>query len=118
KAMDRAHTFAPQVEGVAVRSHDAVEFLQQSVHYGYLDRDSAGEIIGEAIGLAHVNLGKTLFQDDLIDKVPVELASANKAIPLYQLGDVVTVAMASPLDAKVVKAFELFLGARVSPVFS
>ena len=118
KAADSCQTFAPQLEGLAIHSNDAVEFLQQAVHYGYLDRDTAGEIIGEAIGRTHVNLGKTLFQQDLIDKVPLELATANKAIPLYQLGNVVTVAMVDPLDTKVIKALELFLSAKVSPVFS
>ncbi len=118
KAADSCQTFAPQLEGLAIHSSDAVEFLQQAVHYGYLDRDTAGEIIGESIGRTHVNLGKTLFQQDLIDKVPLELATANKAIPLYQLGNVVTVAMVDPLDTKVIKALELFLSAKVSPVFS
>ena len=118
KAADSCQTFAPQLEGLAIHANDAVEFLQQAVHYGYLDRDTAGEIIGEAIGRTHVNLGKTLFQQNLIDKVPLELATANKAIPLYQLGNVVTVAMVDPLDTKVIKALELFLSAKVSPVFS
>jgi type IV pilus assembly protein PilB len=118
KAADRSRSFASQLEGLASRSTDAVDFLQQAVQYGYIDRDSAGEVIGEAIGRTHVNIGKTLFQQDLIDKVPLELAIANKVIPLYKLGTVVTVAMVDPLDTKVVKALELFLGAKVSAVFS
>ena len=118
KAADRAPTYAAQLEGLSIRNDDAVDFLQESVHYGYLDRDSAGEIVAEALGAAHVNLGKTLFQQELIDKVPLELAAKNHAIPLYQLGGVATVAMVDPRDKKVVKAVELFLGMKVSPVFS
>ena len=118
KAAKSCASFAPQLEGIAVRTADAVQFMMQAVHAGYLDRDSAGEIVAEAIGCTHVNLGKTLFQQDLIDKVPLELASLNKAIPLYKLGTVVTVAMADPLDSKAMSALEVFLGAKVSPVFS
>jgi type IV pilus assembly protein PilB len=118
KAIDHCTTFAPQLEGLATHTGDAIDFLQQAVHYGYLDRDTAGEIIAEAMGRTHVNLGKTLFQQDLIEKVPLELASSKKVIPLYKLGAVVTVAMVDPQDAKTISALELFLGARVSPVFS
>jgi len=118
KAAKSCASFAPQLEGIAVRAPDAVQFMMQAVHAGYLDRDSAGEIVAEAIGCTHVNLGKTLFQQDLIDKVPLELASLSKAIPLYKLGTVVTVAMADPLDSKAMSALEVFLGAKVSPVFS
>src|SRR6185295_256646 len=110
KAAKSCASFAPQLEGIAVRTADAVQFMMQAVHAGYLDRDSAGEIVAEAIGCTHVNLGKTLFQQDLIDKVPLELASLNKAIPLYKLGTVVTVAMADPLDSKAMSALEVFLG--------
>jgi len=118
KAAKSCASFAPQLDGIAVRTADAVQFMMQAVHAGYLDRDSAGEIVAEAIGCTHVNLGKTLFQQDLIDKVPLELASLSKAIPLYKLGTVVTVAMADPLDSKAMSALEVFLGAKVSPVFS
>jgi len=118
KALDSYPTYAAQLEGLAVNSQDAVDFLQEAVHYGYVDRDSAGEMIGEAIERTHVSLGKTLFQQDLVDKVPLELARSMKVIPLYKLGNVVTVAMADPLDAKTIGALELFLGAKVSPMFS
>src|SRR5438105_14573715 len=100
KAVERCPSFAAQLEGIAAHSADAIEFLQEAIHYGYLDRDSAGEIAADAIGCTHVNLGKTLFQQDLIDKVPVEIARAQKLIPLYKLGTVVTVAMVDPLDAR------------------
>jgi len=110
--------FAAQLEGIAGRSADAVAFLQEAVSYGYIDRDTAGEMLGESIGRTHVNLGKTLFQQDLIDKVPAEVAKNQMVIPLYKLGTVVTVAMVDPLDRKAITALEVFLGAKVSPVFS
>jgi len=118
KVIDHCPAFAAQLEGIASRSADAVALLQEAIHYGYVDRDSAGEIAAEAIACTHVNLGKTLFQQDLIDKVPVEIARAQKLIPLYKLGTVVTVAMVDPRDARALAAVEVFLDAKVSPVFS
>jgi type IV pilus assembly protein PilB len=116
---ERCSAHRPQLEGLARHAGgDAVEFAQSVVQYGYLDRDSAGEILASSIGRTYVNLGKTLFQDEVIRKVPLEFAEKSKAVPLYKLGEAVTVAMVDPADAKALKALETFVGARVSPVFS
>lgn len=119
KAEDRCAAHRSQLEGLARHAgNDAVQFVQTVVQYGYLDRDSAGEILAETIGRTYVNLGKTLFQDDVIEKVPLEFAEKLKLIPLYKLGDAVTVAMVDPVDPKALTALQAFLGAKVSPVFS
>ncbi len=97
---------------------DAVEFVQSVVQYGYLDRDTGGEVLATALGRTYVNLGKTLFQDEIVAKVPVDFAEKAKALPLYKLGNAVTVAMVDPLDAKAIQGLEASLGAAVSPVFS
>ncbi len=108
-----------QLESLARHAgNSAVAFVQSAVHYGYLDRDSAGEVIASSIGRTYVNLGKTLFQDDVIRKVPVDYAEKAKVLPLYKLGGAVTVAMADPLDAQALKGLEAFLGSSVSAVFS
>ena len=115
----RCPAFRDQLEGIARQAGDnAVDFAQLLVQYGYLDRDTAGEILAETIGKTYVNLGKTLFQDAVIHSVPFEFAKQYLAVPLYKFGDAVTVGMVNPLDAKVLKALEVFLGAPVSPVFS
>ncbi|HXN16345.1 MAG TPA: ATPase, T2SS/T4P/T4SS family, partial [Usitatibacter sp.] len=115
----RCAVFRGQLEALARHANnDAVEFVQLTVQHGYLDRDSAGEILAESIGRTYVNLGKTLFQDDVVAKVPLEFAQQFKVIPLYKLGSAVTVAMVEPKDAKSIKALEAFLGTTVSPVFS
>ncbi|HEX6635527.1 MAG TPA: GspE/PulE family protein [Usitatibacter sp.] len=97
---------------------DAVEFVQSVVQYGYLDRDTGGDIVSTAMGRTYVNLGKTLFQDEVVAKVPAEFAEKSRALPLYKLGNAATVAMVDPHDAKTLQALESFLGASVSPVFS
>ena len=109
----------PHLEGLARNSrNDGLQFAQSIVQYGYLDRDQAGEIIAAQMGRTYVNLGKSLFQDAEIARVPLEIARKLLAIPLYRMADTVTVAMVAPNDAKTVQALETFLGAKVSPVFS
>jgi type IV pilus assembly protein PilB len=119
KIAERCAPHRAQLEGLAQHAEgDAVAFVQMVVQYGYLDRDSAGEILAETIGRTYVNLGKTLFQNDMIAKVPQEFAEKLKLIPLYKLGDAVTVAMVDPNEPKALTALQAFLGAKISPVFS
>jgi type IV pilus assembly protein PilB len=116
---ERCPAHRAQLEGLARNAGgDAVDFVQSVVQYGYLDRDTGGDIVASAMGRTYVNLGKTLFQDDVVAKVPVEFAEKSKVLPLYKLGNAVTVAMVDPLDARALQGLETFLGARVSPVFS
>jgi type IV pilus assembly protein PilB len=114
----RCPAFRDQLEGVARHSgDDAVAFAQLLVQYGYIDRDSAGEVLAATIDKTYVNLGKTLFQDAVLQLVPAEFAQQHKLIPLYKFGEAVTVAMVNPLDAKVITALEALLGAPASAVF-
>jgi type IV pilus assembly protein PilB len=96
---------------------DAVKFAELVVQHGYVDRDSAGDLIGGLFGRTYVNLGKTLFQQPLVQKLPGEIALKLRAIPLYQLGKAVTVAMSEPNDPEALKAMAALMGAPVSPVF-
>ena len=115
----RCGAYRPHLEALVRQAKDeAVEFVQLAVQHGYLPRDGGGDVLGQAVGRTYVNLGKTLFQDEILLKVPLEYANLHKVIPLYKLGAAVTVAMVAPNDAKVVKGLEALLGSPVSPVFS
>lgn len=116
---ERCGAYRKQVEPLVRQANgNAIELAQLAIQHGYIDRDTAGDLLGAALGCTYVNLGKTLFQEEVLACVPVEAATASKAIPLYRLGDAVTVAMANPADAKLLNALRIFLGSAVSPVFS
>jgi type IV pilus assembly protein PilB len=115
----KASPFAKHIYALAKHCEgDAVNFAQLVVQHGYVDRDTAGDMIGGMFGRTYVNLGKTLFQHALIEKLPGEMALRLRAVPLYQLGKAVTVAMSAPNDQQSVTALAVFMAAPVSPVFS
>lgn len=115
---EQAGAFAKDVHALRM-SHgdDAIEFGELLVHFGYLDRDTVGDILATEMGRTYVNLGKTLFQRELLDKVTSELARKLCAIPLYRMGNKVTVGMTNPADEKAIRALEMLLGMSVSPMF-
>lgn len=97
--------------------NNGAEFAQMVIADGYIDRDSAGEILAKLLNRTYVNLADTLFQPEVIERLPGEMARRYRAIPLYQFGKAVTIGMDSPNDGDAIKALENFLMAPVSPVF-
>jgi len=102
---------------VKAAKNDAVDFAQLVIQDGYLDRDTAGELLAAQLNRTYVNLSKTLFQDEIVALLPGDMAQRYQAIPLYQLGKAVTVGMLAPNDPQVVAVLESLLAKQISPVF-
>lgn len=103
---------------VRAANGDAMAFAQAAILDGYIDRDSAGELLASLMNRTYVNLSKTLFQDELVFLLTGEIAQQYQAIPIYQLGKVVTVGMVTPNDQQIIAVLEKLLMKPVSPVFS
>jgi len=97
--------------------NDAVQFAQLVIQDGYLDRDTAGDLLAGRMNRTYVNLSKTLFQDEIVSMLTGVIAQRYQAIPIYQLGNVVTVGMVTPNDPEIVTALENLLMKPISPVF-
>lgn len=82
------------------------------------DRNLLAKLYSDSIGKAHVPLGKTLFQREALALLPAEIAKKLLCIPVYKMGDTLTVAMAHPEDTAVIASLEKLVGCPVSTVFA
>lgn len=82
------------------------------------DRYALAKLYGDSLGKAHVPLEKTLFEQEALAKLPVEIARRQLCIPVYMMGDALTLAMAHPEDARLVSNLEKLMGCAVSAVFA
>ena len=73
---------------------------------------------GDLIGLTYVDLDKTYFQHNVLQLVSRQFARDNFIIPIYKMGDVVTVATSDPANPMLLKKIEMTVKSAVSPVFS
>lgn len=73
---------------------------------------------GDSIGVSYVDMDKTIFQTKAVQKIPMEFAKEHCVIPIYQMGDVVTIATADPTNQHTIKKAEKLMGSPVSPVFA
>lgn len=97
---------------------DGLSVLEHLFRTGAAEKSVLGMLWSEAIGVAYVDLDKTLFQSQLVAKLPKDFAVKNHIIPLYQLGEKVTVAAANPANLDVINEAEWLMEVPVSPVFS
>ena len=61
---------------------NAYTFAETAIQRGLVDRDVAGTILGNSVGVNYLNLYKTSFQDDVLALLPLELAKQYQAIPV------------------------------------
>lgn len=109
------------LRGGAVQGTSDKPRLVSGVHLsdgGSVDRHQLGRLWGDALGIAYINLDKTLFQAKALQKIPIEWARDHWIIPLYELGDVLTVATAFPNDRKLIDEAAEIVGRPISPVFA
>ncbi len=81
-------------------------------------KETIGKLWGDSMQMAYVDPTRSIIQYALLDKLPRDFAGQHRLIPLYALNEVVTVAMADPLDQTVLDRLEGYLGAIPSTVFA
>lgn len=81
-------------------------------------KDFLGKLWADSIGLAYVDLAKSIFQGQIVQKMPEQFAKRNRVIPLYQLGESITVAADNPVNRAMLQETEKIINNPVSAVFA
>ncbi len=81
---------------------NALDVLATLIQSGIGTKRQLCQLWCDSIGIAHVDLEKSLFQSKVVRKIPERFARQHYAIPIYQMGDTVTVATPIP-DNKALK---------------
>ncbi len=82
-----------------------------------LSKDDACRCWADAMQVAYVDPFASVVTEAAVAKLPAEVAEKARAIGLYIFGGALTVAMADPLDAELVRRLTLVAQMPVSPVF-
>lgn len=100
---------------------DAFKFLlrlAKGAQGGPIGKEDLGKIWGDLIGFPFVDLRKTFFQTKVVEKLPEDMARKYTAIPIYELGQAVTLATGDPENTRALLDIESALQVKVSPVFA
>jgi type IV pilus assembly protein PilB len=97
---------------------NALDVLATLIQSGVGTKRMLCQLWCDSIGIAHVDLEKTLFQPHIVRKMPERFARQFFAIPVYQMGDTVTVAVPAPDNQRIKKEIEKIIGGPVNLVFA
>lgn len=95
-----------------------LEQLNAIVEARLLPKDIACRRWADSLNLAYVDVMASIITDEAVELLPLEVARKARAIGLYVIEGVLTVAMATPEDEALRKRLEQITQMPVSPVFA
>jgi type II secretory ATPase GspE/PulE/Tfp pilus assembly ATPase PilB-like protein len=110
--------FAAELEATG-RTHGSgtLAHLQSLIDGRHLSKDEACRLWANSIGIAYVDILASAITDEAVQKIPLPVARKVKAIGLYLIDNVLTVALGSPGDKDLVRRIEQIAQVPVSAVF-
>jgi len=102
------------------REHGAgtLAHMQMLIERKHLSKDEATRQWANSIGIAYVDVLSSAIMEEAVGKIPAEIAKRAKAVGLYVIDGVLTVAMATPQNADLLRRLEQIAQLPISPVFS
>ncbi|MBI3616445.1 MAG: type II/IV secretion system protein [Candidatus Omnitrophica bacterium] len=103
-----------QAQGEAVRTGQTIR--QTLIRLKFLDPPTMAHWLSRLLGVPRVELASYLIDPQVLDVVPEALARKHQLIPLFKLGQTLTVATADPLNLIAMDELRLRTGLTVEPV--
>jgi len=91
---------------------------ERLVNLGYLDDEDLAAALSLQTGLPHARLDHARFDEELVRRIPSDLAQRHQMIPLLATDGDLWVAMSDPLDGEGLQAIGKALGVRVWPLIA
>ncbi|WP_414660420.1 GspE/PulE family protein [Horticoccus sp. 23ND18S-11] len=110
--------YSQEVTALAARHGESLQLLQAIIDEKYVSKDDACRFWADALGVAYVDPFASLITEEAIEKIPGEVAKKVKAIGLYVLNNVLTVAMSAPTDPELIRRLGQIAQTPVSAVFA
>jgi len=110
--------YSRELDQLLSKFPDQIDLLLASIDQKLVTKDDACRLWGDAIGVAYVDPFASVVTEEAIEKIPAEIAKKVKSIGLYMLAGTLTVAMATPDDAELVRRLSQIAQVPISPVFA
>ncbi|KPK40062.1 MAG: type II secretion system protein GspE [Omnitrophica WOR_2 bacterium SM23_29] len=86
------------------------------IRLGMVDEEAILSFIEEQMGIPRMDLSNYLIDPKIIELIPENLAHKYLLIPLFKIGDTLTVAMADPMDVFAIDEIRLKTHCEIEPV--
>jgi type II secretory ATPase GspE/PulE/Tfp pilus assembly ATPase PilB-like protein len=109
--------FGPKLNALAERHENPLDLLQALIDQKLLLKEDACRLWGDFLGIAYVDVLASGITDEAVRLIPIEIARKVRAIGIYVIDGVLTVAMATPEDASLVHSLGRITQIPLSAVF-
>jgi type II secretory ATPase GspE/PulE/Tfp pilus assembly ATPase PilB-like protein len=106
-----------KLEVLAAKHENPLDLLQAVIDQKLLHKADACHLWSDFLGIAYVDVLASGITLQMAKHIPLEIARKVRAVGLYVIDGVLTVAMATPEDAKLVRRLEQIAEIPLSPVF-
>lgn len=88
------------------------------VKLGFITEEDLTAFLAEQLGVPYVDLGSYIIKPEIIKLVPEAIARRYKLIPIFKIGNILTIAMADPLNFYALDEVRLKANCEVKSVIS
>jgi CheY-like chemotaxis protein len=113
--VERGVATRAQIEAALRDRHHASLPLASRLHAAGVDEGALAAVLAERYGMPGVDLSRTTIALEALDVAPRAVAEGDLILPLSLEGGRIHLAMAHPLDARVVSELRFVTGLEVSP---
>jgi type II secretory ATPase GspE/PulE/Tfp pilus assembly ATPase PilB-like protein len=110
--------YADDIAKLTARHGETALLVQAMIDEKLLLKEDACRYWADSMHVAYVDPFASVITEEAIEKIPMEVAKKVKAIGLYVLDGVLTVAMAAPADTELIRRLSQIAQMPVSPVFA
>ncbi len=116
--IEKGHLDASQLAKVAGPVHGDLELAQAIVEAGLVDAKSVLEARAEALGVSCIEINPYSIDPAIVEVVPEAIARRIRAVPLFRVGNDLTLAMVDPSDVIAIDEVRDATGCDVLPVLA
>jgi len=109
-------TYVQLQEALRIQKNSAGRLGEILVNLGYVTEKDIMDVLEFQLGIDQVDLLNTQVDPEVINKIPESMIRRHRVIPIAQAGNVLTVAMADPLNIVAADDIKVATGLEVKPV--
>ncbi|WP_221032810.1 GspE/PulE family protein [Actomonas aquatica] len=106
------------LQALALTVDDPLQLIEQLIRSGNVNKTEICRLWAGQVNHSYVDPFTTIVTPEALAAIPAEIATKANALPLYVLNGVLTVAMAHPEDAALVRRLGMVAQMEVSPAFA
>ena len=105
-----------EIETVRSQLKGRESVVERLISANRVTEEQVAQICAQSSSMDYIDLAHTPIAPDVFEKMPDDVAKRFRAVPVYDDGVSLTVAVADPLDFEVLDSLPHILGREITPV--